>query len=491
MTFPSYSTGTVSVSANGTVVTGVGTIWSGVNARAGDVIIVDDLPAVEIKDVTDDTHLALWSPWSGGAKSAVSYTIIQKSPLRFAGGQAMADVSTLVAALNTDGFYVFVPSTATVPDPSYGNEGQYAFQATTKKLWVKEGGIWNFVGVFSAWGQTAPWDSGANYLPFDVATLNGSSYFCILEHTNHAPPNATYWRLIASKGDQGPAGADGTDGVTGPAAWTPPVAWITAAAYVAGPSASVVVQDGETYACLVPHTSGTFAIDLAAAKWIKVAQKGTDGAVASVGTDSTLQGGPITGSGTLALADAYRRNLQLDRIYQSKWLAGYRRFINALADGYKAVDGINAGASSNYTVDTSNGLVKPTIGPPTYSQIAQGTGTRIGDMTNVGGLAAAFDGVTSQAQTVGAASSGATSSGYLGKDWGAGNTHVVGKFVAYASTDAGFAGAGGTITLFLEGSNDGSGWTNLFTSPGFPTSAGLVKTFTSAEGINVSTAYRI
>jgi hypothetical protein len=34
-----------------------------------------------------------------------------------------------------------------------------------------------------------------------------------------------------------------------------------------------VIEAGETYVCHVPHTSGTFATDLAAEKWIKVAQR--------------------------------------------------------------------------------------------------------------------------------------------------------------------------------------------------------------------------
>lgn len=75
----------------------------------------------------------------------------------------------------------------------------------------------------------------------------------------------------------GPA-ITGETGATGPAAWSAPTAWLTATAYTVGPPASVVTQGGETYVCLVSHTSGTFSTDLAASKWIKVAAKGSDGA---------------------------------------------------------------------------------------------------------------------------------------------------------------------------------------------------------------------
>lgn len=99
------------------------------------------------------------------------------------------------------------------------------------------------------------------------------------------PSTATYYRLSVQalidnlpEGPPGEDGEDGAPGATGPAAWLPPAAWLTATAYVAGPPASVVTQGGETYVCLISHTSGVFATDLGAGKWIKVSAKGADGA---------------------------------------------------------------------------------------------------------------------------------------------------------------------------------------------------------------------
>ena len=101
MPIPSYSTGTVSIGAGETVIAGNGTIWSGVNARAGDDIVVAGHTVI-IEDVIDPTHLAI-DAWPYAAVPAgAAYKIVQRSPLRFAGGQAMADVSTLIAALNTE-----------------------------------------------------------------------------------------------------------------------------------------------------------------------------------------------------------------------------------------------------------------------------------------------------------------------------------------------------------------------------------------------------
>lgn len=57
--------------------------------------------------------------------------------------------------------------------------------------------------------------------------------------------------------------------------------WTTATSYVLN---DLVRQDGNTYICLVAHTSGTFSTDLTALKWELFAQKGSAG----VGTGDML-----------------------------------------------------------------------------------------------------------------------------------------------------------------------------------------------------------
>src|ERR1700750_407846 len=117
--FPSYSTGTVSVNAGGTVIEGAGAIWSGVNARAGDDIVIGGHTVI-IEDVIDPSHLAIDAWPFADVPPGTAYRIVQRSPLRFAGGQASADVIDLIAALETSGFYVFVAPELTTPDPSLG-----------------------------------------------------------------------------------------------------------------------------------------------------------------------------------------------------------------------------------------------------------------------------------------------------------------------------------------------------------------------------------
>ena len=210
--FPSYSTGTVSVANNGTVVTGVGSSWVGANAIPGDDIVIDG-HTVKVMDVTDSLHLVIL-PWPYPTVSGVPYTILKTSPTRVDGGESALDVGRLVSALNTSGYFVYVAPDETVPDPSYGEEGQFALQTSTGKMWEKTGGAWVFYGTFRGFGTAAPWSGATAYDEFDIATLDGSSYLCILAHTNHMPPNATYWVVLASKGNQGDTGLTGPAGTS-------------------------------------------------------------------------------------------------------------------------------------------------------------------------------------------------------------------------------------------------------------------------------------
>lgn len=150
MSLPTYSTGTVSVSADGTIVTGIGTIWSGVNAKAGDSISIDGLEPVLIRDITDVTHLTLWAPWAGGAKTSVDYILIQNYPARVVGVAAAEDVGDMLAALQSVGPIFNVPADQAEPDPSFGADGQYAEQPITGKRWRKTGGLWVYLGIATA-----------------------------------------------------------------------------------------------------------------------------------------------------------------------------------------------------------------------------------------------------------------------------------------------------------------------------------------------------
>jgi len=56
-------------------------------------------------------------------------------------------------------------------------------------------------GVGLNW--TGAWSGATAYHVDDAVSLSGSSYVCILAHTNHTPPNATYWNVLAAAGAPG------------------------------------------------------------------------------------------------------------------------------------------------------------------------------------------------------------------------------------------------------------------------------------------------
>lgn len=45
------------------------------------------------------------------------------------------------------------------------------------------------------------WSSATSYTIGDIVDYDGSSYICISNNSNQTPPNATYWALLASRGD--------------------------------------------------------------------------------------------------------------------------------------------------------------------------------------------------------------------------------------------------------------------------------------------------
>jgi hypothetical protein len=141
MALPQYSTGTVSVAAGGTVVTCLGGMWSGINAKQGDFISIDGLDEVLITEVTDATQLKI-APWQGAAKTSVPYVIYQNYVGRVVGVAAAEDVGDMLEKLHVDGLPFILGVDETVPDPSYGDDGQLAFDPLTGQWWVKQGGVW-------------------------------------------------------------------------------------------------------------------------------------------------------------------------------------------------------------------------------------------------------------------------------------------------------------------------------------------------------------
>ena len=115
-------------------------MWSGINAREGDYFVRADGIAV-ITEVTDQATLQI-TPWPGATVTGGTYAIEQNYVGRVVGVAAAEDVGVMLEKLHTDGLPFIVGVSETVPDPSYGDEGQFAFKPSTGKWWVKQGGVW-------------------------------------------------------------------------------------------------------------------------------------------------------------------------------------------------------------------------------------------------------------------------------------------------------------------------------------------------------------
>ncbi len=107
-------------------------------------------------------------------------------------------------------------------------------------------------------------------------------------------------------------------------------------------------------------------------------------------------------------------------------------------------------------------------------------GTNIGSMVDAGGLAAAFDGTTSQAQTASCNKtvSGGGFSNTVGKIYS--SSKVYSKFVVYGPNDANILGGAGGTTVKFQGSTDGftTSTVDLCASFSYPTGSSQVQTLT-------------
>lgn len=159
------------------------------------------------------------------------------------------------------------------------------------------------------------------------------------------------------------------------------------------------------------------------------------------------------------------------------------------ADSFGGLTYVDTGAATHIDTITS-GLIKNEVTPAVYNQIAQGTGSVLGNMTSGGGLAKLFDSNENQASAAAAWHTPENEAATAGKDWGSGNSYTVGKVVIVGTNDHGFASSTVTIEFSLQGSNDGSSWGTLYSTTFANSASALVKTFTVADGINVSAAYR-
>lgn len=134
--------------------------------------------------------------------------------------------------------------------------------------------------------------------------------------------------------------------------------------------------------------------------------------------------------------------------------------VDGYADSFADEADVDTATSSGENHNSAGGYYANTV----RTMIDRTAGTAIGTMTTNGGLAAAFDGTTDQADASSASSVG-SAAGTAGKDWGSGVTKTVSQAKLYATNNADFyAGGNATVVdLTVEESSDGSSWTVIGT----------------------------
>jgi hypothetical protein len=139
-------------------------------------------------------------------------------------------------------------------------------------------------------------------------------------------------------------------------------AWLTATVYAAK---DIVTQGGVTYICAVTHTSGTFATDLAAVKWLSLSStQATD-------VSFTPQAGIVATTVSAALAELG------NQVGDGVASIGFR---NRIINGDMRIDQRNVGAAVtintaaySYTVDRWKAFGQAADGVFTVQQLTSGT----------------------------------------------------------------------------------------------------------------------
>jgi hypothetical protein len=208
----------------------------------------------------------------------------------------------------------------------------------------------------------------------------------------------------------------------------------------------------------------------------------TVNATAFVGDGSGLTG--VTDASLLARIETLETNLAINTlrdIIDGGWTI--LNMADGFSDAFTDETGVDTATSINEDYDGAGNYYHN----PTLSLIA--SATPIGTLTSNGGLAAAFDGTTTQAVSASARGPGGTSGGYIGQNWGTNRT--ITGFRLTGTSDHGFIDTGaGNVTCHLYGSTDNFSGSNVLLGSTTATADANGLVIEKFTGITTTTAYQ-
>lgn len=465
MTALNYSAGTVSLTNGSAVVTGIDTAWATALLKGGEIFVQAPGNPLPIATIDSDTQITAALSWTGEtgvypyvlrvatvydqqiAKNAEVFAQLRAeieagTIWKFDVSGVLADRDTYdtrprhfsflefddpdawlwVKASNAEGdwagpFAYGVGPTGPAPSLSF-SPVTTGTPGTPASVIVTGSGPYNLAFTVPA-GLTGvrprgAYSAGTSYLERDAVRDNGSTWLAKQDTIGNAPPvlpvtSNAFWELLAEKG------LDGTGTGT-----------------VVGPAGGVI--DGRV--ALFDGTTGNL---------IKQGVALGDAATKNIGSTS----------GTVAAGDdprfsAVTSDVAIASMYSAKG-AGFRLYGDAfIADGFGGNDG--QGASTNVLWDAVSKRILP--GRGAIGSISKALGIAIGNMTANGGLAAAFDNITSQNNAASANSNPSAQAGWVGKNFSSAPQRIYAVNV-YGSTDYGYdtSSAATNIVMQLRATN--------------------------------------
>lgn len=302
-----YSVGTIAVTEGSVDFVGTGTGWLPPNAKAGDQLNVAGM-MMGIAEITDATHGKFAVPYPGADGAGLPYAIFKTSSEWGTNRSLSMSTAEMIQLLAT----LEVPNTGLRFDAlgNFAGRSNYDDRPTA-------------FGYLSLNG-----DGVGGTEPVVFAKLSGSD-------ADWSPP-------ILFRGGVG---------LTGPSGilvnWRH--AWVTATAYALKDG---VQFGGSSYICLIAHTAGDFATDLAAGRWELTSAKGSpgnDGVLSANEEIVTAASRTITAADNGKIFIANRAagvtfNFDPVATLGTKWLAMFKNVgagpLTIDPDGAETIDGV-------------------------------------------------------------------------------------------------------------------------------------------------------